>query len=104
MKAKRGVTLAGLKLPMRLVLIEADWVWKLYGVELVITSTLDGVHTPASLHPFGYAVDLRTRYFDKDLHKGIASQLQSILGKDYDVILHKTHIHVEYDRVIKQRR
>ncbi len=104
MKVKRGVVLAGLNLRMRKVLIEADHLWKVYGYELVITSALDGVHSPGSLHPYGYALDFRTRYFDKKHHKDIVVSLNHRLGEGYQVILHKTHIHVEFDAIIRKGR
>jgi len=91
----------GLQLEMRKVLIKADRIWKQKGQTLVVTSTTDGVHSPESLHPYGYAVDLRTRYFDIADHGHIAFLLERQLGNKYDVIVHKTHIHVEYDAIIK---
>jgi len=101
MKVKSGVKLVGLQLEMRKILIEADKIWKDRGQELVITSTTDGVHSPGSLHPYGYAIDLRTRYFDAVDHQAIALILQTKLGSKYDVIVHRTHIHVECDVVIR---
>ncbi len=104
MKTKQGVVLAGLQFPMRIVLIKAASIWEQNGQELVITSTLDGVHSPGSLHPYGYAVDLRTRYFERLVAIQVEFELQNALSVEYDVILHKTHIHVEYDLIIKEWR
>ena len=98
MKVKEGVKLAGLQLPMRKVLVEASKLWDTFGAELVVTSTTDGVHSPGSLHPYGYAVDLRTHYFKDDQHQMLANELRYQLGNVYDVIVHPTHIHVEWDR------
>lgn len=104
MKLKIGVKLAGLQLPMRKVLIEADALWKIYGRELIITSGLDKVHSPGSLHPYGYALDLRICYFARKYHKDLAKYLQQRLGDRYEVILRKTYMHVEYDSIIKEGR
>ncbi len=101
MKVKSGVKLAGLKLEMRKVLVEADKLWKAHNQELVVTSTLDGVHSAGSLHPYGYAVDLRTRYFDTAEYNVLAGELRLMLGDKYDVIVHYSHIHVEYDAILK---
>lgn len=101
MKAKSGVIIAGLKLEMRKVLVNADKVWKAHGQELVITSGMDGVHSPGSLHPYGYALDLRTRYFDSAEHKSIAAELRAELGNKYNVVVHSTHIHTEYDAILR---
>lgn len=101
MKVKRGVTLYGLQLPMRIVLIEASHIWSVYGKELVVTSTTDGVHSPESLHPFGFAVDLRTRYFSAKTISDIARILQATLSRDYKVLVEKTHIHVHYKKAVE---
>jgi hypothetical protein len=98
MKIKKGASLAGLQIQMRKVLIEADALWKENGQELVVTEGTGGTHSVGSLHYYGYALDLRTRDFDDAIKPGIAAALKGAVGKDYDVILHKTHIHVEYDK------
>jgi len=98
MKIKKGAILAGLKIQMRKVLIAANMVWKKYGEELVVTEGLGGEHSAGSLHYYGFAVDLRTRYFIQNIHDEIARELRRQLDSDYDVIVHKTHIHAEYDR------
>jgi len=97
LKIKDGVILQGLQLPMRQVLIVADKIWKKYGQELVVTAGLDGVHSAGSLHPFGYAIDLRNRYFTEAQKKEVEFELRMKLPSEYDVIRHSTHIHVEYD-------
>ena len=97
MKLKNDVVIAGLRIEMRPVLLEAEKIWRDNGDELVVTAGLDGVHSAGSLHYYGYAVDLRIRNFDKNSIPGIAAKLKSALSSAYDVILHKTHIHVEYN-------
>ncbi len=97
MKIKEGVILAGLKLPMRKVLKTANKIWANHGQELVVTSGLDGTHSAGSYHYYGYAVDLRTRYFDEDRKSLIASELKKRLGGMYTVVLEKTHIHVQFN-------
>lgn len=103
MKLKNGVILAGLDIRMRPALIAADKIWKKYGQELVITAGLDGAHSAGSLHYYGRALDMRINYYDKDgvlqqFNKVMAAdELDHELGPDFDVVLHTTHIHVEYD-------
>lgn len=99
MKVKKGVHLRGLEIEMRPVIIEAAQVWENQGEELVITSTCEGIHSPGSLHYFGWAVDLRTRYFDQKQKLCVKNQLENRLhkiDKNYRVILHDSHIHVEW--------
>ena len=85
---------------MRIVLIMADLIWKDLGQELVITSALEGIHSPGSLHYYGYALDLRTRYFSKEDGKTALIDLRDNLGLEFDVIWHDSHIHVEYGKAI----
>lgn len=97
MKIKDGVIISGLQECMRPILKHAGEIWRKQGEELVITAGLDGEHSAGSLHPYGKAVDLRIRYFDEDTKRKVAHELKKTLGCYCDVIVHKTHIHVEYD-------
>ena len=95
------ISLIGLHKRMRLVLIVVDGLWKQHGQVAVIiagTEAFSGnelIHQTNSLHPFGKALDFRTRYFDKAEQVVIKAELKKLLGYNYDVILHKSHIHVE---------
>ena len=101
MKIKDGVIMQGLKLPMRLALIEANQVYSDYGKELVITSALDGAHSAGSYHYFGYAIDLRTRFFSSWREKlDVAQKIRDRLNAKSDkftVVLEDTHIHMQYN-------
>jgi len=99
MKIKEGASIQGLDIRMRPALIVADRIWKELGQELVVTSGLDGEHSAGSLHYYGRAVDFRTRYFNEREVADAKLFLSRALGPDFDVILHSTHIHVEYDPV-----
>lgn len=96
---KNGVSLVGLQIQMRKVLEEATQVWNSHDKLLVITSGTEGEHSPGSMHYYGYALDLRTRYF-KDLEEvtKVANELQKALGGWYDVIVEGDHIHTHYRR------
>ena len=97
MKTKKGVILAGLHPVMRPVLVAAESTWRLLGRPegATITSGLDGVHSAGSLHPYGMALDFRTRYFSPDETASAAMRLRDKLGIDYQVVVEKDHIHVE---------
>ena len=101
MQIKEGVNLAGLKIEMQPVLVAASKIWERHGQELVVTCGPGGTHSPGSLHPYGYAVDLRSRYFDSGTKIYVVESLQKELGDDYDVVSHRTHIHVEYDKILR---
>jgi hypothetical protein len=100
MKIKDGASLAGLQLEMRRVLITAESIWTQNDQELVVTGGTDGAHSAGSLHYYGYAVDLRSRYFSEGIKSRVVDALRLKLGEDYDVVVHSTHIHVEYNALL----
>ena len=100
MKIKDGVNIQGIKIEMRPVLVYADRIWKKYGQKLVITSGIDSEHSAGSLHYYGYALDLRTRDFKAAEKKKCADELRLALGDGFDVVVEKTHIHVEYQAIL----
>ena len=68
--------------------------------DMVITSMRDGVHQPHSLHPTGYAADLRT----KDMTEGTAGDwarrvavILDPLGFDVVNEIDPRHLHIEFD-------
>lgn len=69
--------------------------------QMIITSTYEGKHKSGSLHYIGYAVDLRIRNLEEKEKKIIVETIKKdlyIVSKKYQVVLHKTHLHIEYDR------
>lgn len=95
--ADKSVILAGLDIRMRPALKAADRIWTKHGKELVITCGLNGCHSAGSLHYYGRALDLRINYFSEYEKHDVFNELVKDLGSDFDVVLHTTHIHVEYD-------
>lgn len=93
-----SVKIHGLQIQMLPVLKNAGHIWKDMGEELVVTSARDGIHSAGSLHYYGYAVDFRSRYFSRRGVGIVANRLRDTLGSDYQVIVHSTHIHVEYEK------
>lgn len=85
------------------IIIVAHRVWLRHVKEkkLTVTSIVDGVHSTNSLHYSGLAVDLRTNDLPGgplgDKAKLATARLQDELGNEYQVILEKDHIHVEFD-------
>jgi hypothetical protein len=64
--------------------------------EYCVTSLCDGVHGPNSLHYVGLAMDLRTRHLkEMEAVNVLARRLQEELGRMYQVIVEKDHIHLE---------
>ena len=75
-----------------LLLLEAS------GKSLTVTSTNDGKHMKGSFHYKDLAFDLRTWYLSASEQKKLVKDAKAELGKDYDIVIEKTHIHVEYDK------
>lgn len=92
-KIKNGVT------PHNLIILAAiaNAAWDL-PFDITITSGTDGKHKVGSKHYSGDALDIRNFNFpsknDQDM---FIYRLKTRLGKDYDIILEKDHIHCEYD-------
>lgn len=72
---------------------KADHIFYIHGEDLFITSQREGRHGTVSLHPDGWAFDIRKPVGDWD---AVAS-LRKELGNDFDVINEADHIHIEYD-------
>lgn len=91
------VDLKGLTTQLLFAIIVAQSVYNLYQTPLVITSLNDSVHSNASLHWSGNAVDIRTRNLPVGVDpQDVADRIDDALGFDYDVIYHNDHIHIEY--------
>ena len=99
---KKGVSLEGLHVSMRLVLAFAESTYLSFGKEAVITSgteghVLDKVHGISSYHYYGMALDFRTRFFDDATAMKVADKLRSMLGSKYSVVCEGNQIHVQYN-------
>lgn len=68
-----------------------------YGYDCTITSAMEGEHSKNSLHYVGRALDFRTRDILSYNADAIVERAKGALGPDFDVVLEKTHLHVEYD-------
>lgn len=98
-----SVNIWGLEVEMQPVVKAANIIWKKFGQELVVTSARDGMHSAGSLHYYGYAVDLRIWGLEDRL-KDVVKNLRDVLTDDYQVITHKTHVHVEYQKALSDLR
>lgn len=96
LELKKGVRIDGVRPEIVIGMMVAAAIWKDLGHRLVITSVKDGEHSETSLHNSGNAFDCRTKYFTQEETEVAAERLRRQLGPDFDVIIEKTHIHVEY--------
>lgn len=97
MKLKPNVRLADLKPQCVLAIFIADSIYSKFGRELVVTSIDDSVHGPTSLHPSGFAFDLRTSFFRIDQIAPVEAALKEALTVDFDILYEGDHFHIEYD-------
>ena len=94
MLIKLGVSIERLKRPARRALVKVDHLFSKHGEEAVITSTFEGNHSPSSLHYADLAFDLRK---PKKGIVAIGAELKTVLGRSFDLVVEKTHYHIEYD-------
>ena len=96
---KKGVDKSNIKNVMRQAIIVSADVYNTFGKKLVITSCCEGNHNASSLHPFGYALDLRTFYFkNKQTKLAVTDLIRKKLGSSFYVVLEKDHIHIQYNK------
>ena len=69
----------------------------MFDIETVITCGIEGLHSKYSLHPLGRAVDLRIWAYDSAQLDALVNEVRERLGKDYDIVIEKDHVHMEYD-------
>ena len=65
-------------------------------IELVLTSAKEGPHGENSLHYTGRAFDFRTRDLTDTEQENWATLCRLRLDAEFDVVLEKTHLHVEF--------
>lgn len=68
-----------------------------YPHDCVITSGFDGSHKVGSLHYVGRALDFRTYHVASRVLPDLRANIADALGFDFDVVLEKDHLHIEYD-------
>lgn len=65
--------------------------------ETIITGAVEDRKLIESLHPRGFALDLRTRDIAYHERLQIVHRIRKAVGNCYDVVLEANHTHVEYD-------
>jgi len=94
MLLKLGVSIARLIRQCRRALSLIDALYAVFAEEAVVTSTYEGSHAPGSLHYSNAAFDVR---LSKTPPSVVLDRIKKALGKDFDVVLHGDHFHIEYD-------
>ena len=101
---KRGVDLIGAQPELLFGVQVVAALFEQRGVDCIVTSVRDGKHGPHSLHPFGYAADLRSwQLEDEDDKRRLVSEAKALLHEQYDVLYEPAqgeraeHFHMEVD-------
>lgn len=97
MKLKPGAVIDGITAKILHAMAAAEEVAVAHGHELVVTSGTDGKHMKGSLHYDGNAFDMRSWWWSDREKQVIRDEMAAKLGCDYDVVLERTHLHIEYD-------
>jgi hypothetical protein len=101
LKEDGSVRLEGLQPQMVLAALIVHTIFEQWGYECIITSGSDGKHKGSanrpSRHYSGNGLDFRIRHVVKENRPALVKDLSEALGPDFDVVLHATHVHVEYD-------
>lgn len=93
---KEGVNPHDLHITMRQSLITIDDIYKNNGQEVVVTCTGAGEHCPSSLHPYGFAYDIRTRFFDEKKKKKVYDEIKEEFDHSrYIIVSESTHFHIQ---------
>lgn len=102
MLLKLGVDITRLKRQIRRALPKIDKAYdEISGEEAVVSSTYEGSHSPGSLHYANLAIDTRKA---KKQNQKVIDRLKIELGSDYDIVVERTHNHIEHDPKNLKRR
>lgn len=93
---KPGVRIQGISPEMSLGHTIVASIYLDEGHVCTITSALEGVHSRASIHYTGNALDYRTRDVSAGDMAVLTERIRVSLGEDFDVILERNHLHVEF--------
>ena len=96
MKFKDGVKVFGVRPELVLAMMTVNTVYVDEGYEFVITSVVDGKHSRTSLHYSGGAFDCRIWGIPEHNRQGFVKLLKLALTDEFDVVLEKDHIHIEF--------
>jgi hypothetical protein len=97
MKIKPGVSIKQMSPQILIADMAAQEFCRTFCYDCVITGGCEPGHSTTGLHHSGMAHDYRTRDMT-DLHKKYFEQhMRHCLQKEFDVVMEKDHLHVEYD-------
>lgn len=96
LQIKPGVRILGIKTETLLGVQVVASVYAKHGIDCVITSVIEGVHSRASIHYAGQAVDFRIRDIPPHVLSTITLDCKEALAADFDFVLEDNHYHMEF--------
>ena len=93
---KDGVSINGVKPEIVFAMNVVEQIYRNYEVGLTITSINDSKHGYGSLHYIGYAFDCRIYNLEGVDVQPVVKEIKEALNADFDVLLEKDHIHIEF--------
>ena len=97
MQLKQSAQIRGMRPEMAIALVVIESAFAKQGEHLVITSGTDGTHMPGSCHYKGLAVDIRLPSNPENASVLVQRLKLWLPQSEFDVVLEKDHIHVEFD-------
>lgn len=91
------IKLRGIRPETVLAMVLVDQLYRDISVQCVITSVNSGKHMKGSLHYEGLAFDIRIKNVPDEILSGLVTEIRNCLPSDFDVVLEKDHLHVEFD-------
>jgi len=94
MLLKAGVDISRLERNTRRSLSKVAYIFSDEIELFIITSTYEGNHSAGSLHYANQAYDVRV---PDQSRMRILARIKAVLTDDFDVVMERTHYHIEYD-------
>lgn len=92
----RRARISGVRTEIFAALVMVDQVYRRRGFEMEWTSGVESTHSPGSLHYVGLAVDIGITAVGESQRGPLAQEIKDTIGEDFDVVLRKDHIHIEF--------
>lgn len=96
LKFKTNVKINGIKPEACIIITVVHSIYSVHDIACEVTSVTEGKHSRTSLHYIGHAVDFGIKNLGTVFAKEILEDIKTALTDEFDVLLEKDHIHVEF--------
>jgi hypothetical protein len=96
MTLKSDARVHGIRPEIVLAAMVVHAIYQANGLDVVITSGIEGKHSFGSFHYAGAAMDFRTNHVPAEKLPGLVQKITAALGPDFDVLREVDHLHVEF--------